>query len=165
MKLVTYLQNVTESEGDYIVEVIEYFRRPSAKGSPTIHARLQILARWQGRWTDDKHGQLVTKPFPLRGPGVQWTADLLRAVGQDEVDLDPDDDLAISYAIARRPFCARLKLSAPVRKHDGTGDRRFINVVQLRQIEWGTMTDLPEHVLNRPLCTRSVCVADPRRTR
>lgn len=156
-----------EDEGDYVLEVVEYFRRPTAKGTPALHCRCQVLATLEedGAWSPRRYGEQVTRPFPLAGPGVAWLGDLLRAVGQEEIDLDPNDDRGISMAIAHQPFRARCKLSKPVPRRDGNGTRRFMNMVQIRSIEAEQWTSLPEHCWqqNRPnVPSHGVRVADPR---
>ncbi len=151
-----WLPPIEASTGPACLEVVSYFRRKRA-----LHARCQVLARLRGEaWDESDYGRLTTVVLPLSGGGVHRTGQLLSALGQHDLDLDPNDDRAISYAIGHRPFIADLVLSRPVQ--GTTTVRRFVNMVNPRSIT--SMSEMPRHVWERPaIPSGGIARADTRR--
>ena len=155
--------------GEYILYVADYFRRDTAKGVPALHARMEVICSWDGeKWSKDRQGMKVTRPFPLRGPGLGFLGDLLRATGNPEIELEPDDDAAIARAICLQPFRGLCRLSKPVPSRKRPGETvRFMNVVQIRPLEREDRSEID--TLEWPASWSAItdwaalCVQDPRR--
>lgn len=155
-----------DEEGEHVLVVRDYFRRDTARGVPALHARMEVVRTVDplGRWSAHCAGAKVTRPFPLAGPGVSFLGDLLRATGNEDIALEPDDDAAIARAICLQPFRAYCRWSRPVPSKKRPGETvRFMNVVQIRRLERLQEVEawLPDY-LSGVMDWASLCVPDPR---
>lgn len=144
-----YLPSEDHVEGDYVLSIADYFRRP-IKEDDGIHTRMVVLAKHEhGDWrVDTPHsGDSVTRPFGLDEHGRRWFAALLKAVhAQGEVDLY--NDVALTRVMVGRPFLGRIKVSEP----KGLTGKRFVNVVRFTSITpeaTAAIKDLPPFKIPR----------------
>lgn len=152
-----------DEPGQYIMLVVDYFRRDSRTGVPQLHCRMEVLRSWTPEgWTSDRLGQKVTRPLPLRGPRVAFLGDLLRATGNEDLELDPDDDSAIARAICLQPFVATCKHSKLVPSRSRPGEMiRFMNVVQIASLDRTCVFAMNGWAVPEPDDWAALCVPDP----
>lgn len=153
--------------GNYVMEIIRYFRRETYAKYNAIYANVAVLARpmavqERGKapsviWDESVRGRKVRRVFVIDYGSDSLFQQLCKALGENP-KFDRSNDRLLSETIGFRPFAARCEwLKRP--------GEPMMGLDRIRALTEAELDSAPDWMLRRPVVMESLCAPDPRNIR